>query len=40
MNWFKQNPFLAGLSLLTAFAGSAAIYFILSASGGLTACKN
>ncbi len=37
MNWFNQNPFLAGLSLLTAVAGMAAIYFVLSASGELTA---
>lgn len=36
MDWFKQNPFLAVLALVTAVVGGVAFYFLLSASSELT----
>lgn len=40
MDWFKKNPFMGGLALLTALASGAALYFVSSASSELTLQKD
>ena len=40
MDWFKKNPFMGGLALLTALASGAALYFVSSSSSELTLQKD